>query len=136
MAQNYTGFSFEVWVNTEAERAFLKAAHDAEQGEPADEDDMNSRFQIDLMGDRAVIYSEDDMGDIEAVAVMLQEFLGIHRPLGTIVAEWAMWCSKARPGEFGGGAVLITSTRTHWFNPRDEARAMQNTINRRADERP
>lgn len=129
MAQNYTGFSFEVWVNTAEERAFLQAAHEAEQVE-------DRRFQIDFMADRAAVYSEDDMGDIEAVADMLQEFLSIHRPLGIIILEWAMWCSKARPGEFGGGAALVTSTDIHWFNPRDEALAMQNTINRRADEKP
>lgn len=66
-------------------------------------------------------YSEEH-GNVEHLALVVQRFLKKFRPDGVWCIEWAEYCSKLRPGEFGGGAVLVTTkscrylNTSHWLN--------------------
>lgn len=57
------------------------------------------------------IYAEE-AGQPEHVAAVLEAFLQKFRPTGVITFSWAYTCSKLRPGEFGGGAALVTADGT------------------------
>ena len=54
-------------------------------------------------------------GDIEAVINCVAEWINTFRPDYVFSLEWANTCSKPRPGEFGGGAVIVTRNNTEWF---------------------
>jgi len=59
------------------------------------------------------IYSEV-CGNVEALAVLLQEYLRRFDPECCIEIEWANTCSTMRAGEFGGGACVVRATGTKW----------------------
>jgi hypothetical protein len=61
------------------------------------------------------IYHED-WGNIEFTASVLalaQKQFGIDDPWSI---QWADWCDKPRPGEFGGGAVVIYKGEATYHN--------------------
>ncbi len=135
MAENYLATSFEVGVVRGEEQDWLTNSMDAASdfvcdGEmPSDlsEDVAHMlRFQeswgweYSKYEDRVVIYCEE-CGNLEALVTLLQEFLARFFPDRAIVFSWAEWCSKPRPGQFGGGAVIVRPTPddTTWILTED-----------------
>jgi hypothetical protein len=60
------------------------------------------------VGEEGICIYADTYGDPEYVADLLGpylEFFKIDKPVGF---EWSYRCSKARPGEFGGGACVVS----------------------------
>lgn len=109
MANNYTQFSFEIENVTPEEHAWLKTEH---SNKPESDDDYASyAYNFVLAGDGTDAYFYvQESGDVEEVANFVMRFLAKFRPTEKVGFEWAEWCSKARPGEFGGGAVLVSAT--------------------------
>ena len=105
MANNYTQFSFVIEDITPDEATWLKTEY---AKEVADED-LYLGFELTVDGTKAYLYTEES-GDVESTATFVSQFLATFRPKATVGFEWADWCSKARPGEFGGGAALVSAT--------------------------
>lgn len=61
------------------------------------------------------LYAEE-YGNIEQVATFVGAFLAKFRPTETFEFSWAVWCSKLRIGEFGGGTALVTADWTKWYD--------------------
>lgn len=134
MANNYTLFSVEVVDLTEKEKKWFKeelrgAEEDefstAEQLEAwlkeheADDLDQypefNWEFEPDGKKQNLLIFS-DENGNLDQVCSLLQRWLKAFHPNESIGVEWAVTCSKMRPGEFGGGAVFITTDKRTYMN--------------------
>jgi len=64
------------------------------------------------------LHSEES-GRPERVAHLVQKFLRQFRPKECWSLTYATTCSKARAGEFGGGAVFITTDKIVWENAYD-----------------
>lgn len=65
----------------------------------------------------ATVYlSSEESFDVEALGVLLQYFLVNFRPTEVIGFEWAYTCSKPRPGEFGGGAMVVCAEHFETFH--------------------
>ena len=128
MANNYLLFSTKVLTNLKLEeKVFLERCFGddpiglPEEEVPAWEERYELRA-IDCQGiwmsgidsffdesDCSLTVFSEESGDLEHLLAVLQVFLTKFRPTEHIVIEWAMTCSRPRPGEFGGGVVLITS---------------------------
>ena len=64
-------------------------------------------FHHEINNERLWIFDGEDKVDLVHVCVLIQGFLKQFRPDGMHVIQWADVCSKARAGEFGGGAAVI-----------------------------
>jgi hypothetical protein len=127
MANNYTQFSFCISDLTPAEASWLK-----EEYAKVDEDNdyyMN-RFALKVDGETAYLYAEDNC-DLDRVVAFVQAFLKTHRPDSSIGFEWAETCSKPRPGEFGGGAILVTATTDEWMSTGEALDILRSQSDRR-----
>jgi hypothetical protein len=58
----------------------------------------------------------DEGSNLELVAAVIRSTLIKFALPGAVSLEWACTCSKMRPGEFGGGAVVITAAETFWLS--------------------
>jgi hypothetical protein len=71
---------------------------------------------------RVMVYADGDSGSTEAVLALVQRYL---RDFGMtavgIPVSFAHWCSKPRPGEAGGGEVVVTATEMLCADVRREA---------------
>lgn len=123
MANNYQEFSFEIPDLTPEEGVWLKEEH-GKTDEDGELDDFLSAFTLIVDPTVAYLFSDGDNGDLERVVTFVQMFLKAHRPDGAIGIEWADWCSKPRPGEFGGGAILVTATTDEWMSTSESLRLM------------
>jgi hypothetical protein len=64
------------------------------------------------------LYAEE-CGNADNVAHFVQKFLTAFRPTECWALTWATTCSKPRAGEFGGGAVFVTTDEIKWQNAYD-----------------
>lgn len=115
MANNYLTFSFALGPFTSEELAWVKATIDDHSVREDDQQIDEDFFDYEFDDSSVVIYSEE-YGDIEAVTEFvkaLQEKFPRHSPVGF---SWAETCSKPRPGEFGGGAVVVDAGNVEWVS--------------------
>ena len=114
MANNYTNMSMALTLKSPAEFEWwdkkLKDWGDLENGAPC----TFEWYREDKDGQLILIMEEG--GDLEVLASTLQEFLKEFDPKGILSFSWADLCDKMRPGEFGGGACVITSRYQKWMN--------------------
>jgi len=81
--------------------------------------DFDYHFQKDE-GDDVLWFNGESGGNVEDVGEFIREFLSDNRPGECAWFEWAETCDRPRIGEFGGGAVFITSdsleflSTSHW----------------------
>lgn len=68
-------------------------------------------FDYALEKGRFSLFSDDGGSCEETMLPILQAFLHRFRPEGNIAVEFACYCSKLRPGEFGGVAMVIFPDR-------------------------
>ena len=59
------------------------------------------------------IYAEE-YGDVEHVALFVQEFLARFRSYEYFTLTWAQTCTKPRISEFSGGALFVTADEIAW----------------------
>ena len=122
----YTLFSVLVARNlTPAEREWLRAKQAGRENfwAGADEDDSDASYWASLEGVACevteageLLVISDEFGSPDAAAGFIQEFLSAFRPAEGIIFEWAHTATKMRPGEFGGGAAVITAAEIRWLN--------------------
>lgn len=136
MADNYTDTAVLLEMPIEAAR-YAVALADAIYDDDADniederlradveillEDDIQSTSATWEASEHAVtkagqLYiASDESIDMEATAAVLQATMARFDLPGALAIEWAETCSKKRPGEFGGGAVVITKDAEHWMS--------------------
>lgn len=121
MANNYQQFSALLAVSDPEERRWweqILASRDDPDGPllkiVAADGTGAAGFDAELVDDGVWFFAEE-CGDVEQVAVVVQEFFRQHRRGGVWGFEWADWCSKLRIGEFGGGAVVVTAGDIRWM---------------------
>jgi hypothetical protein len=144
MANNYTTWSELVTFNSKEESDWLKSVLylDSKDYPEYHQDHLSEsqiisniladKFGIRLWGDNTeyypgfsvefaddssevVLYAED-WGNLDSATTIMQAFLNKFQPDGYFKIEWADTCSKARPGEFGGGAVFVTAKEIKWMS--------------------
>jgi len=127
MANNYLEFSEVIENLTPEEMNWWE--NDAEK--IGKEDDNTVCYDFVLEKDRRIVwfYTDDGCGNVEAVALVVQEFLCKFRPDDCFSMEWASWCSKPRIGEFGGGAMFVTSHKIKFYNTSQWVCSQQNNWN-------
>lgn len=118
MADNYTQFSFE-FATTKEHQAWIDEWVERRLAQDRDEETgyWGCDFTIEHAATSTLIYAEEN-GNIDQVVELLHAYMigcSITEP---IFFEWAATCSKMRPGEFGGGAVIVTPTETRYLDTR------------------
>ncbi len=113
MANNYLQFSVQILHLTPQEEAYWRGVMLRQENEYDEGYTLNYSFRF--YGDYVMLYAEE-FGDLEILADDIQMFLKKFRPTKRIEVEWAETCSSMRPGEFGGGALLITSYQQYWMS--------------------
>lgn len=137
MANSYTHFSFVFKIRNPREAEYLEtilqAADDVANGEDdADlelvrevfgedfEDYGGVGFQCNITGankkQEVWIHDDGGEGNVEFAANFVQAYMAKFKVKKPIAIEFAVTCDAPRPGEFGGGAVILTATDAHWFN--------------------
>ena len=127
----YTLFSTLVARNlTPAEREWLRAKQAERENFWAGANEADAdywaglegvAFEVTEAGELLVI--SDEFGSPDAAAGFTQEFLSAFRPAEGIIFEWAHTATKMRPGEFGGGAAVITAAEIRWLDVNGWAQA-------------
>ena len=125
MANNYVSFCEALPVHNQDERDWWQYVLSFE---PDDHDDPPSEFELvsgvegvefdygglevqaDLEDSTVVLYS-DDGGNVDLTAMLVQAFLRRFHPTKNFILRYAVYCSKTRVGEFGGGALVVTAQR-------------------------
>ena len=131
MAQNYTLFSTAFVLQSPLERAWFDAVRqietpedlskvhevltDSERYRLRETWENHGQCSLDIEGDTAIVYSEED-GSTEYAECVIQLYLSRFWPTKAMTLEVAYTCSKARPGEFGGAASLITAFSVQWMS--------------------
>jgi hypothetical protein len=126
MADNYTQFSVEVplrkgkdvlaEVGRLIDEGHAERAKADEEGRYDDLDAIGFEFQYQLTESPLLLFAEEH-GSPDDLVSFIEILLKRNLAIEPVMAEWAYTCSRARPGEFGGGGALITKTGTYWFLP-------------------
>lgn len=115
MANNYLEFSETIDNLTPEEMDWWENDARDVGGYKEEEDDFCWDFELDR-DQKSVWFHADEYGDVEAVATVVQAFLGKFRINDCFSLTWACWCSKPRVGEFGGGAMFVTAHEVKFHN--------------------
>ena len=91
----------DAWLAKWAEERHIEPseAHDYAESWPG--------FDFEWDDNGILFYSEED-ADIDVLKEIVRRFLVKFKRQDAFVIEWADWCSKARTGAFGGGALIVT----------------------------
>lgn len=110
MANNYTFFSTTLRIPDGTSPQAKKIVEDLEDAYDNESDDGESDelggCTVEIDDTNVTVYSEG-AGDIDVAVSIFQALLDGLQLEGPLIFEWAATCSKPRPGEFGGGAVII-----------------------------
>lgn len=120
MANNYRQFCFGMVLNSKEGTEWLKeelrkAAETEDPESGGTMHDFEATFYDDGVS-RIIFQDNGENGNVEQIAVIVQEYLTRFNPTGYLVMEWADTCSKHRAGEFGGGTAIVTSKKTLWLD--------------------
>jgi hypothetical protein len=130
MASNYTQFSERITGLTEKEIEWWEKElqcpdelEDVESKKRMEElEDLGASnpdcwpdfaWKIDKNNSYLSIYAEE-WGSVENVAIAVQRWLATFRPNEYFTLSWATYCSELQVGEFGGGAIFVTSQEVRW----------------------
>lgn len=107
MANNLLQFSVEVPLNADETKWFHDFLDDSD-----DLEDISSQsggelgFEFEWIDNGILFYAEEN-GDPENLAETLLRFLTATTRYNKLGFTYSETCSSMRPGEFGGGAVLL-----------------------------
>lgn len=133
MANNYQQSSFLIDLRSEEEGKFLiEKMEDYESIVNGDYDEDREfteqekqvyeegwGWSYEKEGNQLVIFCEEG-GQIDVMTELLQNFLRKFRPNEYIIFTWSYTCSKMRPGQFGGGGVLVTEDEIDFLDAQHE----------------
>lgn len=113
MANNYTKFAEAVSLSDE--EAGWCVTNIDDYADHADDEVLDKYgggfdYAFEDEGLTLYLYSEED-GSVDAVVAFVQAFLAKFRPDKKFSIQWAEVCSNPRPGEFGGGAAVVSATQ-------------------------
>jgi hypothetical protein len=125
VADHYRQFSVAVrlhgklataWVTDtlRARRRQWQQLVEADEHGAADEVGIDFDWSIDDEG-YLCLTDDDGGGSVEHVVEFLRELMRVRYVHEPVAIQWADTCSKHRPDEFTGGAVVVTRRRVHWF---------------------
>lgn len=114
MADNYLQFSEILQLESDEEKAWV-------EGELAEDTEFSWTIDDNL---ELWMYAEE-FGNTDHAAEFLQNFLLKFHPDRCFHITFAETCSKPRVGEFGGGAIFVTSDGIEWFNTHDWVKQVQ-----------
>ena len=127
MTNNYLLFSTQVWVHAGVRTAAVKkmledgvaaqkAACAADDYEQAEKIGFDFSYGWDRDGS-LVLYSEEN-GNVDHAAMFIQMLMNKKWVSEPRIISYAETCSTSRPDEFGGGAILVTRAKLHYFDAR------------------
>jgi len=138
MANNYLQFSEVIQLKSEAEKewvewylgiipgsdesdAFEKLSDQSEYERQLERynlqtDDLSLNFQWNTGEENDLWIYADESGDVDNVALFVQDYLRKFAPDESFGITYASTCSKMRVGEFGGGAAFVTSDEIDWVD--------------------
>lgn len=124
MANNYLLFSVELPLGSPEEHVWTKRVLDRRElwcggGEYS--------FYYEFDKGSVVLYSEES-GNVDDVAQLISRFLRRFHPQSCFVLQWAMTCSRPRPGEFGGGCCVITKDDRIWRTTNEVANEIRRDL--------
>jgi hypothetical protein len=70
----------------------------------------------DAPGRYSIVFYNEESGDVDAVAVIVQAYLTKFAPKRCFGICWAATCNRPRIGEFGGGAIFVTAKGVEYIN--------------------
>ena len=119
MADNYLDFSAMIKPITKEEHAWL-SKHISTLSEEHEKDlddggDGCMHFEVELRED-SIWFHTCEYGDPEHVANFVQPFLAKFRPKEVFSMEWAVYCSKLRLDEQGGGAIVVSKDNVEYMS--------------------
>lgn len=82
-------------------------------------DDLSLDFQWEIDSSLQLWIYADEFGNVDNVALFMQEFLSKFDPDSSFSITYSSTCSKPRVGEFGGGAAFVTAENIDWVNSHD-----------------
>lgn len=148
MANNYLEFSECIEGLSDAEIAFFTAAltweppYDEDWELPSDvawpawwevgEDSVSFDYSIHEAR-REIIFYAEEYGNVNAVAELVQEFILKFRPDYVFQITYGETCSRPRPGEFGGGAYVVSKYGIERVNAHSWASDTVHAIRRRLE---
>ena len=113
MANNYMQFSFVLTLASEADAALFLQEHKI-ACIVADEIQYDEGIDFltgqSMTSKTGVLICSDESGSVNDAVDFIEQFVSRTPQTGTVQIEWAEFCSKMRPGEVGGGAVLVDLT--------------------------
>lgn len=121
MANNYTLLAIELPTTESWDEEYdwlLKTTQQFEDYEKPFGHEGGGGWEVtryENMRGRIFIHS-DDSCDLESLAIMLREYLAKFHPDTILQVEYAFTCSKPRPGEFGGGAFVVSCEDYEFHN--------------------
>ena len=136
MANNYLQYAVEVTGLTDEEIAWLwqaltwdlseeQAKAEAQGADPdtvtppgwweEDAECVGLSYELDQEHREVLLYAEEH-GNAGCAAELLFAFVTEFRPAAIYTIEWAETCSRMRPGEFGGGACVISHEGIRWHS--------------------
>lgn len=134
MADNYLQYAVEVTDLTDEEIAWLRQAltwdlseeQEKAKAQGADPDTVTPpgwweeyaecvglSYELDQVRREVLLYAVEN-GNAGCAAELLFAFVTEFRPAAIYTIEWAETCSRMRPGEFGGGACVISREGIRW----------------------
>jgi hypothetical protein len=93
-------------------------------------------------GDCIVFSDDGESGDVDQLGEYVRQYFIKFEPKKYWLLRWADTCSKARPGEFGGGLMLVTAERldyqgeSEWVEARTYGLDLQGEVIRALGARP
>lgn len=135
MADNYLQYSVEVTGLTDEEIAWFQQAltwdlseeQEKAKAQGADPDTVTPpgwweedaecvglSYELDQVRREVLLYAVEN-GNAGCAAELLFAFVTEFRPAAIYTIEWAETCSRMRPGEFGGGACVISREGIEWM---------------------
>ena len=90
-------------------------------------DDEEDGFYLEWgQDDHHVVFYTEDSGRVDRLARLVQQFLQRFHPQDSWSITWSTSCSKMRPGEFGGGGLLVTATEMFWEDGHNHVEVARN----------
>lgn len=89
--------------------------------------EFSSSVSLEIDSDCVLIHS-DECGDPDLAALIIEMYLRHFHANYGVLLEFAMTCSKMRPGEFGGGAAYVTRFGVDWWDKSSWLKEQQERI--------